>query len=93
VPSPKRKCMASPFMLRCCKLGTLGKEAVQLSWDASSAGSALEAFRFDKREDSDAGFLEASDLEVPTCLTELAGMVGPEPLLGGIGGFEELWRR
>lgn len=82
--------MDSPFRLRCCKLGTLGKEAVQLSCGTSSAGSAFAAFRFDKREDSEVGFLEASDLDVPTCLTELAGIVGPDPLFGGIGGFEEL---
>lgn len=70
-------------------LGTLGRCVVQLSCWASSTGSALAAFRFDKR-DSETGFFSA--LEAPTCLTELAGIV-EEPLLGGIGGFDEDCRR
>ena len=42
--------------------------------------------------DSAPGLLSVLDLGAPTCFTEAAG-IGGCPLLGGIGGFEDEFRR
>lgn len=75
-------------------LGTLGSVLVHSLKTSScclvaSVFSLFVTFRFDKR-DSAPGRL--SDRGAPTCFTEAVG-IGGEPLLGGIGGFDEEFLR
>lgn len=90
---PHRLCNL-PFGFRCWVLGTLGNDLAHSLEISSfcfpvSVFSAFATFRFDKRDS--VGRLSV-DRGAPTCFTEAAG-IGGDPLFGGIGGFEDEFRR